>query len=399
MRSVTMVNLRAVAKKIAPEIAEIRRDIHAHPESGFQEVRTSSLVAERLRDLGLEVRRGVAKTGVVGLLRGNGRGKTVALRADMDALKIQEQNRIPHASRVKERMHACGHDGHTATLLGVAQMLSGLRGEFRGNVKFIFQPAEEGGGGGRIMCEEGVLANPRVDAVFALHSWPFTEVGSIAIRYGAMMAAADTFKVVIKGEGTHGAYPHRGVDPVVVSAKVIENLQFIISRERNPVEPAVITVGIIHGGTARNVIPERVVMEGTVRTLAPELRPEIKQAMRRVIGTTAKAFRAGYSFRYMDGYPPTINHDEMVDLVCEVGEKVLGKGSVHLLGEASMGGEDFSYYLQRVPGAMFRLGVGKPGETKPVPLHNPRFDFNDEAIEPGMSVLAAATLRYLSGEK
>ncbi len=390
-----MSAIKTLAKKIAPEIVKLRHDIHAHPECGFEEVRTSSLVADHLKALGLEVKTGVAKTGVVGLLRGNKGGGTVALRADMDALKMQERSGLPYASKTKERMHACGHDGHTAILMGVAKLLTEMRGRIKGNVKFIFQPAEEGGGGGRIMCEEGVLRNPKVDAVFALHSWPFTEVGTIAIKYGVMMAAADAFKLVIKGNGTHGAYPHKGVDPVVISAKVIENLQAIISRERDPLEPAVITVGSIHGGTARNVIPDQVVMEGTVRTLDPESRLEISQAMRRVIAGTAKAFRASYRFRYIDGYPPTINHNGMVDLVHEVAEEALGRGNVRRLEEASMGGEDFSYFLQAVPGAMFRLGVGRPGVSDPTPLHNPRFNFNDEAMEPGIAVLASVALRFL----
>ncbi len=392
-----MSKLKVLAKKIAPEVVKRRRDIHAHPESAFEEERTSSLVAEHLDALGLEVQTGIAKTGVVGLLRGGKKGKTVALRADMDALRIQERSKLPYASKIKERMHACGHDGHTAILTGVASLLAELKGEIKGNVKFVFQPAEEGGGGGRIMCEEGVLRNPKVDAAFALHSWPFTEMGTIAIRYGIMMASADSFKVVINGKGSHGAYPHKGVDPIVISAKVIENLQSIISRERDPVEPAVITVGTIHGGTARNVIPEQVVMEGTVRTLIPECQAEIKKAMRRVIGATARAFRASSSFRYVDGYPPTVNDDAMVDLVHEVGEKVLGKGKVHWLKDTSMGGEDFSYFLQLVPGAIFRLGVGRPGESTPTPLHNPRFNFNDDAVVPGVEVLASVALRYLNG--
>lgn len=390
-----MPDLQALVKKIAPGIVELRRDIHAHPECSYQEKRTSSLVAEHLEALGLEVQTGVAKTGVVGLLRGGKGGRTVALRADMDALKIQEQSGLPYASKIKGRMHACGHDGHTAILLGTANLLSELGSGFRGNVKFIFQPAEEGGAGAKLMCERGVLLNPEVDAIFALHSWPFTEVGTIAIKYGTMMASADAFRLVIRGKGTHGAYPHRGVDPIVISAKIIENLQSIISREKDPVEPAVITVGTIHGGTARNAIPDHVVMEGTVRTLTPESRFHIPKAMRRVIGATARAFRANYRFQYIDGYPLTINDREMVDLVREVGEEVLGKNSVHTLQEASMGGEDFSYYLQLVPGAMFRLGVGRSGGLPPIPLHSPRFDFNDEAIAPGMKVLAAIALRCL----
>jgi amidohydrolase len=344
----------------------------------------------------MEVQTGVARTGVVGILRGGKEGRTVALRADMDALKIQELTGLPYASKIENRMHACGHDGHTAILMGTARMLSDLKDRLAGNVKFIFQPAEEGGAGGKIMCDQGVLSDPDVDAVFALHSNPHTEVGCIKVKYGAVMAAADSFKLVVKGLASHAAEPHKGVDPITISAKVIDNLQCIISRERDPLDPVVIAIGTIHGGTARNAIPDEVVLEGSIRTLSPETRKSIPEAMRRVIKGTVQAFRGNYAFECTDGYPATINDPEMVNLVREVGIGLLGEDKVLWQKDSSMGGEDFSFFLQAVPGAMFMLGIGPKDGKPPVPPHSPRFDFNDDAIIPGMSIFSETVLRYLA---
>jgi amidohydrolase len=381
--------------EIVPEIVQIRRDLHAHPELGFEENRTSEKVTNWLQDNDIRFRRGIAGTGVVGLVTGAANGKTVGFRADMDALPLTENSGVPYASTIPGKAHACGHDGHTAILMGTAKLLSMLRGELHGNVKLFFQPAEEGGGGGNRMCKEGALENPKVDAVFALHGWPDLHVGEIGVRYGSMMANSDRFEITIKGKGGHAARPHRAIDPIVMSAKVIEGLQTIVSRRSDPLNPTVITVGRIQGGSTHNIIPDTVELWGTIRTLDQESREKIFVSIKQVASSVAKMFEAPEPIvEIRRGYPALVNDDHMTRLVENVGRQILGE-KVKLIDKPSMGGEDFSYYLQQVPGAMFRLGIYSEKEHTGA-LHTASFNFNDEAIRTGMLMQAGIAWEFLN---
>jgi amidohydrolase len=387
--------LRAMVAQVVPEVVEIRRDIHTHPELAYQEKRTAKLVADWLVRLGMEVREGVAGTGVVGLLRGAEEGETVALRADMDALPLQEETGLPYASQEPGRMHACGHDGHTAMLMGTAKVLSRLRSDLKGNVKFIFQPAEEGGGGGKVMCDEGVLEAPRVGAIFALHDWPDLEVGEIGTKRGVIMANTDQFRITIRGKGGHAARPQEAIDAVVMAAQVVQGLQTIVSRRVNPLSPVVVTVGKIEAGSTHNIIAGSATLLGTVRTLSEESREQVMKSMRQTAEAVAMMFEAPPpELEVIRGYPATVNDDGMTDLVTEVAKRLVGEDMVRTIAEPSMGGEDFSFYLQRVPGSMFRLGIADRGSR--VLLHTSKFDFDDRAIGAGMLVSAGSAIEYLS---
>jgi amidohydrolase len=379
---------------ILPEVEAVRHDLHRHPELGYDLEQTARMVQEFLAPLEVEVRAGIAQTGVVATIQGTPAGPTVALRADMDALPILEQTGVDYPSAHEGRMHACGHDGHTAILLGTAKVLAQCRNQLHGTVKLLFQPAEEGGAGGQAMCAEGVLRDPPVDAIFALHAWPGLEAGQIGITYGPMLAATDTFEIVVHGRGAHGAKPHEGLDPIVIAAKIVDHLQTIVSRERDPVDPVVVTVGQIHGGTATNIIPDDCFLAGTIRTLTPERRVATRDAVRRITEGTAATFRAVAEVTLREGYPPTINDAASVDYVAQIGADVLGAENVVSLPQPSMGGEDFAYYLQQVPGALFRLGVG-PGSA---PLHNAHFNFNDAALRPGLRMMCHLALRFAERE-
>lgn len=385
--------------RVLPEIIRIRRDIHAHPELSFRETRTSALVQDFLKGLGYDVRSNMATTGVLGYLKGSSQNKTIAFRADMDALPVAEATGLPYSSRTEGTAHACGHDGHTAILLGFAKLLGEHPELARVNVKLIFQPAEESGGGGKKMCEEGALADPNVDAIFALHDWPFLKVGEIGIKYGSMMANSDGFKIRINGKGGHAGYPHEAVDPIPITAKVIENFQTIVSRLKNPISPGVLTVGKIHGGTAGNVIPDSVELEGTVRTLDESTRSLVLDSVKKVLESTTSMFGANYELKVTQGYPATVNHDKMVDLVIEAGKESLGESYVKILPSPSMGAEDFAFYLQRVPGAIFRLGIKSDDGGHSVPLHSSRFDFNDNAIKYGIRMFYSILSRFAAGYK
>ncbi len=377
-----------------PQIVEIRRDIHAHPELGYEEHRTSAKVTDWLQANGLEIERNVAGTGVVGVLRGIHDGRTVALRADMDALPITENSGAPHASKEGGKAHACGHDGHTAILMGTAKLLSMLRSELRGNVKFIFQPAEEGGGGGNRMCKEGVLENPKVDAIFALHSWPDLNVGEVGIRYGVMTAYSDRFELTMIGKGGHAARPERAIDPIVMAAKVVEALQSIVSRRTSPLAPVVITVGKIQGGSAANVIPDSVSMQGTIRTLDEATREKVHTSIREVANAIANMFSAPEpKLDIRKGYPTLVNNDQTTKLTENAAREIVAD-KVKIIDKPSMGGEDFSYYLQKVPGTLFRLGVFSK-ENHTASLHTAGFDFNDEAIRTGMLMLTGVVFKFL----
>jgi hippurate hydrolase len=378
--------------EFADELGEIRRDIHAHPELGFTEERTGDLVAKKLAEYGCEVHRGLAKTGVVGTIRRGNSLRAIGLRADMDCLPMQELNEFAHRSRNDGLMHGCGHDGHTTMLLGAARYLAATR-NFEGTVHFIFQPGEEGYGGGRVMVEEGLFEKFPCDAVFAMHNKPGIPIGRMATKAGPMLAATDRFDIHVKARGGHAAYPHLGTDPFVIGAQIVLALQTIPSRNIDPVDPAVITVGFMRGGSAYNVIPDELHIGGTVRSFRPHVQDLIERRMGEVVRGAAALNGATAELDYRRGYPPTINHATEAGFAADVAAEICGEAHVDRNVAPSLGGEDFSYMLQAVPGAMLWLGNG-PGEGG-CSLHNSHYDFNDSAIPFGVSFFARLAERFL----
>lgn len=385
---------RSLVDEVKSKVIEIRRAIHAHPEIGYEEFETSKLAAEVLASLGLEVRTGIAGTGTVGVLYGREPGRTVALRADMDALPIAEDTGLEFTSTVPGKMHACGHDGHVAMLLGAAMVLSRMKDVIRGNVKFIFQPSEERTGGALPMIQEGVLEDPHVDAVFAAHLWPDVPFGCVGVHHGPAMAALDEIYIEIYGEGGHVATPHKSIDAVVGAASFILEVQSIVSRETDPTEPVVVSIGQISGGTAYNAIADKVVMSGTVRVVNPDLREIMKKKIGDRLRGLQKSYGIHYKFDYKFGYPPVINDYEMARFVQDVAGQVLGKDKAFQITRPAMVGEDFAYFLQRVPGAIFLLGVGDSTVANH-PLHHPKFMFNEEILSLGVHVLSQIAVSYL----
>jgi hippurate hydrolase len=372
------------------ELKEVRHDIHAHPELAFEESRTSSIVAELLAGWGIEVHRGLAKTGVVGVIKGKkaNSGKGVGLRADMDCLPMHETTALPYRSIHAGRMHACGHDGHTTMLLGAARYLAETR-NFDGTAYLIFQPAEEGGGGGQVMVKEGLFRMFPADEIYALHNWPGLPPGKMAVGTGPMMAATDEIQIVVRGKGGHAAMPHLTVDPVVACAHIITALQTIASRNVSPVDAIVVSVCSMETSQigAFNVIPDFVKLVGTVRSFLPETRELAEQRIREIVGKVAEAFGGSAEIDYRRGYPATINTPRESAFAARVGERIFGKGNVITDPPPTMGGEDFSYMLLERPGAYVFLGQG--GGPHNCFLHNPGYDFNDEVIPLGAGYLAA----------
>ena len=378
-------------------LVDIRRTIHMHPELGFEEVETSKLISEWLQKFGLDVKRGMAKTGVVGLLKGRKPGRTVAIRADMDALPMDEANRVPYASQIKGKMHACGHDAHVTILLGVAKFFSSIPDQVKGNIKWIFQPAEEGGGGGRIMVEEGVLENPKVDAIFGAHVFPFLSVGKVGIYEREGLAAADRFTIKIIGKGGHAASPHVSKDPILATGHLITQIHSIVSRNVNPLESGVITIGKVSGGTASNIIPDEVELIGTVRSLNPQVREELKSRIEQVTQGIARSFSMDCRFDFEYGYPVLINNPEMSKLVGLACSKGIGKENVEVV-KPSMGGEDFAYYLEKVPGSFFRLGCRNEEKGLIHPYHSSLFDIDEEVLPFGVEMFIRIIDQYLELE-
>ena len=364
-----------------------RRDLHAHPETAFEETRTAAIVAQLLESFGIAVERGVAKTGIIGTLAGSrpGRGRAIALRADMDALPVHEKTGVPHASQNEGRMHACGHDGHTAMLLGAARYLAETR-NFAGTVHFIFQPAEENEGGARVMVEEGVLDRYSVEAIYGMHNWPGLPEGQFAIRPGPMMAAFDIFEIAITGRGAHAAMPHLGIDPIVVAAQIVTGLQTIASRNVNPLDGAVVSVTQIHGGDTWNVIPDDVVLRGTTRSFDPAVRDALEPAIRRVADGVCAALGATARVHYERRYPPTVNSLAETAFAADIAASLVGGDNVRHDLLPSMGAEDFAWFLERKPGAYIWIGNGAgAGQAM---LHNPHYDFNDDILALGASYWA-----------
>ena len=371
------------------ELRDIRRDIHAHPELAFEESRTSALVVESLKKWGIETHTGLAKTGVVGVIKGKtNSGKSVGLRADMDCLPMHESNDFSHKSKNEGRMHACGHDGHTTMLLGAARYLAETR-NFDGTAYLIFQPAEEGGGGGQVMVKEGLFKKFPASEIYALHNYPGLAPGKIAVRPGPMMAATDEIRIGVRGTGGHGAFPHLTVDPVVAAAHIITALQTIASRNIEPVDALVVSICSMATSQigAFNVIPDAVQLVGTVRTFRPQTRDLAEKRVREIVSKVAEALGATAEIEYTRGYPATVNSPRESAFAARVGERVFGKGNVITDHEPVMGGEDFSYMLLERPGAYVFLGQG--GGPHNCFLHNPSYDFNDEVIPLGAGYLAA----------
>jgi hippurate hydrolase len=374
--------------EMAAEMAEWRHDFHMHPETAFEEVRTSGIVAEKLKSFGLdEVVTGIAKTGVVGVLHGKSgkSGRSVALRADMDALDMEEKNDFAHRSRNPGKMHGCGHDGHTTMLLGAAKYLAETR-NFDGTVYFVFQPAEEGQGGGLKMVEEGLFDRFPAQSVYAMHNWPELPMGKAAVRAGPMMAAADRFVITVSGKGGHAALPHHCIDPVVISAQIILAAQTLVSRNTDPLDQAVVSIPMVHGGSAFNVIPDSVELCGTVRSFKPETRTRLHEGLAKLAAGIAESMGGAAVTRFTEGYPPTVNTEAEAGIFGHVAAKILGEDNVVRNPEPCMGAEDFSYMLEARPGAYLWLGqAGKQGGCM---VHNPRYDFNDEILPVGASFWA-----------
>ena len=371
----------------AAGIAAVRRDIHAHPELSFEEWRTADVVAQKLTEWGIPIHRGLGKTGVVGILKNGTSDRAIGLRADMDALPVQEFNKFEHSSQHPGKMHACGHDGHVAMLLAAAQHLSKHK-HFDGTVYFIFQPAEEGGGGAREMMRDGLFELFPMQAVYGMHNWPGLAAGQFALSAGPVMASSNEFKITIHGKGSHAALPHNGVDPVPVACQMVQAFQTIISRNKKPVDAGVISVTMIHTGEATNVVPDVCEMQGTVRTFSIEVLDLIEQRMREVAQHTCAAFGATCTFEFERNYPPTINHVAETAFAQQVMASIVGGANV-VPQEPTMGAEDFSYMLQAVPGAYCFIGNGEGAHRAhghgegPCTLHNPNYDFNDELIPLG----------------
>jgi amidohydrolase len=371
-----------------------RRDFHAHPEIGFEEERTSAAVAAKLAEFGCEVHRGVGRTGVVGVLRAGNAPHSIGLRADMDALPIAEANNISYRSRHDGRMHACGHDGHTTMLLGAAKYLAETR-NFDGTVNFIFQPAEEGLGGAKAMIEDDLFGRFPCDFVYGMHNMPGHPVGTFAIRPGAMMAAGAFFDIMIEGKGSHGARPEDGVDPVVIAAQITMALQTIVSRNVEPIEPAVVSVTQIHAGAAYNVVPDTAIMRGTARAFSREVMALIESNMRRTAENIASAFGARARLDFRELFAPLVNEPQETQLFAEVVADLVGDSNVDRKRTRVLGSEDFSFMLEACPGAYINLGNGTEG-SHAAPLHNPHYDFNDAVLPFGAAAYAALVERKLA---
>ena len=398
--------------KLLPEILEsaeviqaIRRDIHAHPELCFEEKRTSDVVAQQLESWGIKIHRGLGKTGVVGIIEGSlGKGRNIGLRADMDALPLQEHNHFEHASQHPGKMHACGHDGHVAMLLGAAQYLAQHR-EFKGTVYFIFQPAEEGGGGAREMIRDGLFDLFPCDAVFGMHNWPGIPVGDFGVTPGPMMASSNEFQITVKGKGGHAALPHNSADPVFAASQMIGSLQAIITRNKRPVDAAVLSITQFHAGDASNIIPDSAWIGGTVRTFTHEVLDLIESRLHQIASATAQAFDCSAEVTFSRNYPPTINHEKETAFAVDVMKELVGEHHVNSRIDPTMGAEDFAFMLQEKPGCYVFIGNGDGDHRSqghglgPCQLHNPCYDFNDQLLPLGSTYWVRLVERYLESTK
>ena len=384
--------IKSLVDNVLPDVVDLRHSIHENPELALHEEDTAALIRRTLEPTALRLLDPFLGTDVVGMLHGDDEGRNVTLRADIDALPLEEKTGLPYRSRRDGLMHACGHDGHTAMLLGAALVLSELRQQFAGSVRFVFQPGEEVEAAGRDLVEKGVLLDPEPDALFALHAWSGTPAGAIASKPGVMMAAADFFELRIHGKGGHGSMPEATVDPILTGARVVDGLQSVTSRRVSALEPVVVSVCRVDSGTNSNIIPDSLEMEGTVRYLKAGMGQMLRSEMEQIIRGVCDAAGATYQFSYDEKYIPTVNDEGIVALAREVVQRSLGPESWVDLDRPSMGGEDFSFYIKDRPGAMFRIGMGEAAPS----VHNPHFDFNDDALEAGIVFLVSAALEVLS---
>ena len=369
------------------EMTRWRRELHSHPEICYEEIWTSDFIAGKLGEFGIDVVRGLAGTGVVGMLKGKtDTGRSIGLRADMDGLPMPETNDFEHKSKTEGRMHACGHDGHMTMLLGAARYLAETR-NFDGTVYFIFQPAEEGGAGAAKMIDEGLFVDHQMETVWGMHNWPGLPAGEIAVSEGASMASADHFEMTVTGSGGHAAMPHQAIDPVLAAANIVQALQMLVSRHTNPQDSSVLSITTIHGGSAFNVIPDEVTLGGTVRAFRSETRRRLEQSLRDVSRLTAEAHGCTVVLDWREGYPPTVNHKAEAIRAADVARAVVGADRVHMNPEPSMGAEDFAFMLEAKPGAYIWLGAGEAEAGRM--LHNTGYDFNDEILPTGTSYWAA----------
>lgn len=396
--------VRSAAHDLYPEIVELRREIHRHPELSYQEFRTTKFISEYLQGLGLEPEPGLLPTGVVALIRGDaapasGERRRVAMRADIDALPVQEENAHGFCSEEAGCMHACGHDMHSAMLLGAAKVLTGMRSELQGDVLLIFQPAEEKApGGAKPMIEAGLLEKYRPEAIFAQHCFPSVSAGSIAMCKGSFMAAADELYITVSGQGGHASAPHRTRDPILASAHIVTALQHLVSRVSPPHEPAVLSICSINGGNATNVIPGKVSMSGTMRTMNEELRALLHQRLERTVRQVADAFDVEAEIEIRSGYPVLVNDPAMTDFAWETGKEYLGDGKVHR-SEPLMTAEDFSYYLRECPGTFWQIGTGVENQLPGNNLHSPTFNPEESSLETGVGLLSYLALRFFEGRE
>ena len=366
-----------------PDMTEWRRALHAHPEICFEEVWTGDFIAEKLRSFGIEVSRGLGKTGVVGMLKGQGNSpRAIGLRADMDALPMPEENQFEHRSQIDGKMHACGHDGHMTMLLGAARYLAETQ-NFDGTVYFIFQPAEEGGAGGKAMVDDGLFEQHPIQDIWGMHNWPGLPAGDVAVNTGACMASADQFAITLTGRGSHAAMPHQAIDPILAAASIIQALQMVVSRTTDPLDPAVLSVTMLNGGSAFNVIPDTVTLGGTARAMVASTRAAMEQKIRDISALTAKAHGCLVEVDWQPGYPPTVNTETEALRAAEVARAVVGSNKVHVNMPPSMVAEDFAFMLEERPGAYIWLGAGEAVEGKM--LHNTGYDFNDDILPVGAS--------------
>jgi amidohydrolase len=391
------VTIPAEAQVLRDQLVAWRRDFHRHPELGFQEFRTSGIVAKYLSSLGMEVQTGIGQTGVVGLLEGSQPGPIVMLRFDMDALPIQELNQTDYVSQTPNVMHACGHDAHTAIGLGIAQLLARHREELAGTIKFVFQPGEEGCGGALAMIADSVLENPKPDVALGLHVWNDQPLGLLAAGNGGVMAAADLFTIKVQGRGGHGAQPHLCVDAVLIAAQIVVALQSIVARHVNPRQAAVVTVGAIHAGTAFNIIADTAEMKGTIRTFDTATRDDIIRRMADVVENIARALGGSAAIEIKAISPATVNDDQIAQRVRETAIEVIGAERV-TVDQFTMTAEDMSEFLCRVPGCFFFIGSANAEKGLNAPHHNPHFDIDEDVMPLGVAILASVTLRYLNGE-
>jgi len=387
--------IRKSANEIKDWLTSVRRDFHMYPELGFEETRTRDKIIGYLEEMNIEYKV-MSKTGVVGLIRGGKEGRTVGFRADIDALPIVDKKEVPYKSTVEGKMHACGHDAHAAILLGAAKILNDMKDELNGNVKLIFQPAEETTGGAKPMIEEGVLENPHVNGMFGLHVGNGIDVGKIAIKYGQMNAASDMIKIIIEGKSSHGACPQSGVDAIAIAAQTIVAIQTIVSRNIDPNNPGVVTIGSIKGGTAGNIIADTVELRGIVRTLDPETREMVIDKLKRIVEKIPEGMGGKGTLIREKSYTSLINNDHMVDIVYRSGEELLGKDNIEIIKYPNFGVDDFSFFTEACEGAFFDLGSGNPSESIRPKAHNPYFDIDEDCLVYGVMMQVLNAINFLN---